>query len=315
MSVKLSIIVPVYKVEKYLRRCLDSISSQTFTDFECILVDDGSPDSSGKICDEYAEKDTRFRVIHKKNGGVSSARNAGLDAAKGEWIGFVDADDWIEKQTYEVAIKTAEEKKVDLLQWNSWTVDENGIKKPFYDAGILKEGFFHLADCCTYFHGSMCNKIVSRQLFCSTKIRFDEDITQCEDRVVAFKCYMTSSKCYQLEDFLYNYFQHNDSAIHSLTKEKILQEKRGIEIMENFVSEDIRKKLKRLFLQFKGSCRSEAIFMLFPPDFALYRKTFPETRIFPLFRLAKSTVVHWLVLLHLDFLAKVVIYAWRKIKA
>lgn len=94
---KISIIVPVYNTEKYLRRCLDSISAQTFTDWECICVDDGSPDDSGSILDEYAEKDGRFVIIHKENGGVSSARNAGLDIARGEWIAFCDSDDWVEK--------------------------------------------------------------------------------------------------------------------------------------------------------------------------------------------------------------------------
>lgn len=93
---KISVIVPVYNTEKYLRRCIDSILAQTFTDFELLLIDDGSKDSSGAICDEYAAKDSRVRVFHKENGGVSSARNVGLDNAKGEWITFVDADDWIE---------------------------------------------------------------------------------------------------------------------------------------------------------------------------------------------------------------------------
>lgn len=92
---KVSIIVPVYKVEKYLRECLDSILAQTFTDWECLLVDDGSPDESGEICDAYAAKDPRIRVFHKENGGVSSARNLGLDHARGEWVTFVDADDMI----------------------------------------------------------------------------------------------------------------------------------------------------------------------------------------------------------------------------
>lgn len=92
---KVSIIVPVYKAEKYLHRCVDSILSQSFTDWECILVDDGSPDRSGAICDEYAQKDARIRVIHKENGGVSSARNLGLEQAVGEWITFIDADDFI----------------------------------------------------------------------------------------------------------------------------------------------------------------------------------------------------------------------------
>lgn len=95
MSPIVSIIVPIYNVEKYLRECLDSILVQTFTDWECLLVDDGSPDKCGEICDEYAAKDKRFRVLHKENGGVSSARNLGLDKAKGEWVTFVDADDFL----------------------------------------------------------------------------------------------------------------------------------------------------------------------------------------------------------------------------
>lgn len=95
MTPIVSIIVPIYNVEKYLRECLDSILAQTFTDWECLLIDDGSPDKCGEICDEYAFKDCRFKVFHKPNGGVSSARNLGLDNARGEWVTFVDADDMV----------------------------------------------------------------------------------------------------------------------------------------------------------------------------------------------------------------------------
>ena len=93
---KISIIVPVYKVEKYLNRCLDSIIAQTYTDWECILIDDGSPDNSGKICDEYAEKNSRFVVIHQENTGSAEARNIALKNANGEYIICVDSDDWVE---------------------------------------------------------------------------------------------------------------------------------------------------------------------------------------------------------------------------
>lgn len=92
---KISVIIPVYNAEATLRRCVDSVLSQTFTDFECLLINDGSKDRSGEICDEYAAKDSRVRVFHKENGGVSSARNVGLDNATGEWIAFVDSDDWV----------------------------------------------------------------------------------------------------------------------------------------------------------------------------------------------------------------------------
>lgn len=93
---EISVIVPIYKVEPYLCRCVDSILGQTFSDLEVLLVDDGSPDGCGAICDEYAKKDARVRVIHKPNGGLSSARNAGIEAAKGAWIAFIDGDDWID---------------------------------------------------------------------------------------------------------------------------------------------------------------------------------------------------------------------------
>lgn len=111
---KLSIIVPVYKVEKYLDRCVQSILGQTFEDFELILVDDGSPDSCGKMCEDWAGKDSRIKVIHKKNGGLSDARNAGLDIAQGEYIGFVDSDDYIKPDMYEILVSNLEDCPADI---------------------------------------------------------------------------------------------------------------------------------------------------------------------------------------------------------
>lgn len=101
---KISVIVPVYKTEKYLEKCVGSIIAQTYGDLEIILVDDGSPDSSGSLCDELAASDSRIRVIHKTNGGLSSARNAGIDAASGEYLGFVDSDDWVEPEMFEILL-------------------------------------------------------------------------------------------------------------------------------------------------------------------------------------------------------------------
>lgn len=111
----ISVIVPVYKVEPYLRQCVDSILAQTYTDFELILVDDGSPDNCGAICDEYATKDSRIRVIHQENGGLSAARNAGLDAAAGEYITFVDSDDVIAPDCLHCMIDIALQTKVDIV--------------------------------------------------------------------------------------------------------------------------------------------------------------------------------------------------------
>jgi glycosyltransferase involved in cell wall biosynthesis len=111
---EISIIVPVYQVEKYLNECIDSILAQTFTDFELILVDDGSPDNCPALCDAAAKRDSRVRVIHKQNGGVSTARNAGLDAAQGNWIAFVDSDDTVEPEYLEKMHKAALETGADF---------------------------------------------------------------------------------------------------------------------------------------------------------------------------------------------------------
>ena len=136
MQPQISVIVPVYKAERFLRRCIDSILAQTFTDFEIILVNDGSPDNSGAICDEYAQKDSRIKVIHKENGGVSTARNAGLDIAKGKWITFVDADDYIEQGFLNIPLEANE----DLLIQNYKVIgSENKVIK--YKKKIIQEEY------------------------------------------------------------------------------------------------------------------------------------------------------------------------------
>lgn len=112
---KISVIIPIYNVELYLRQCLDSIVNQTYRNLEIILIDDGSSDNCGKICDEYAEKDSRVIVIHKENGGLSAARNDGLACATGKWISFIDSDDWCELNLYEQAVSQAEKIDSDII--------------------------------------------------------------------------------------------------------------------------------------------------------------------------------------------------------
>lgn len=113
-EIKISIIIPVYNCEKYLDRCLKSVTEQTHKNLEILVIDDGSKDKSGEICDKWAKRDSRITVIHKENGGVSSARNAGLDAATGDYVGFVDADDWIEPDMYEFLLKNAKKYDADV---------------------------------------------------------------------------------------------------------------------------------------------------------------------------------------------------------
>ena len=136
---EISIIVPVYKAEKYLNECIDSILAQTFTDFELILVDDGSPDNCPALCDAAAAKDSRIRVIHKPNGGVSTARNAGLDAARGNWIGFVDSDDVIDRTFYEKMYRTVKKYGTKLAVSNIFYIEEDGAVSAYKDLPIQDE--------------------------------------------------------------------------------------------------------------------------------------------------------------------------------
>lgn len=130
MSKKISVIIPVYNVEKYLRRCVDSVLTQTYENLEVILVDDGSPDGCPQICDEYANKDSRIRVIHKKNGGLSSARNAALDRGlTGDYVTFVDSDDWIAKDYYKHGIELIEKTGADVLQVDYAIASDEKVSK------------------------------------------------------------------------------------------------------------------------------------------------------------------------------------------
>lgn len=224
-SPKISCIVPVYNVEKYLRRCLDSIRAQTFTDFECICVDDGSPDGSGKILDEYAEKDSRFVVIHKDNGGVSSARNAGLDAARGEYVCFVDSDDWMETDYMKKMYEAATEIGADLVVCGIDLELENGKKqllccvkaKEVYDS---KEKFLNKfaslrgkpqCDACIH---SVFNKLYSINLL--NAVRFPLDIKYSEDYLFNLDVFENVEKGVFLEKAFYTYSYNPLSATHKI---------------------------------------------------------------------------------------------------
>ena len=144
---KVSIIVPIYNVEKYLSQCLDSIIGQTYSNIEIILIDDGSTDNSPQICDEYAKQDGRIRVIHKENSGASSARNLGLKTAKGEYLAFMDPDDWLDLNTIEFCIKRIQENDLDIIRFNY--VREYADKSLPKANTFLQEKVYNMADCKT----------------------------------------------------------------------------------------------------------------------------------------------------------------------
>ena len=211
---ELSIIVPVYKVEKYLPRCIDSILAQTFGDFELILIDDGSPDGCGRICDEYARKDKRIVVIHQKNMGVSAARNAGLDIARGRYIGFVDSDDWIEPRMYEVMMDAIRENGADMAVCGVRYADEDG---KFTRADRLSEGVYTRAGLLedvfampNKLGGGCCNKVFDASKIAS--VRFKVGMTIAEDALYLFDCFMRIDGAVKIGDALYNVYERCGSA-------------------------------------------------------------------------------------------------------
>ena len=206
---KVSIIVPVYNAEKSVHRCLDSILDQTYTEFELILVDDGSTDDCGAICDEYAAKDSRVLVIHKENGGVSSARNAGLDIASGEYIAFIDSDDQVSTQYLE-----------ELMQWHEYDYVTAGFtwqdSKNAWHTRIFEETNTTVADIRAYpskylgkyYFGSPWATLMRRTLIEDNALRFDQSVQSGEDTlfILAYLNYATTIKIAPYCGYFYYYY-------------------------------------------------------------------------------------------------------------
>ena len=222
---KFSIIIPVYNVASYLRECLDSVLAQTFTDWEAICIDDGSTDGSGAILDEYAVRDARFRVIHQKNAGVSVARNAALDVAKGEWICFVDADDWISATWYShFAELTDQYPQVDVAMCNSTKVDSRGERTRHHPelSGIVTCTEDVLArvwdDKLLSVVALVWDKVFRRSVIVQNRIRFVEGIPNGEDTFFA-ECFLTVAKGLVVDGDAAGYFyrMRMDSAVQTYT--------------------------------------------------------------------------------------------------
>lgn len=273
----ISVIVPVYKVEKYLHKCVDSIINQTYKNLEIILVDDGSPDNCPQICDEYAKKDSRVKVVHKQNGGVSSARNVGLENATGEFIAFVDSDDWLELTMYEKLMQKQMQNFADLVfcRFNT-VVSDNVIKINENDLSN-----FCLTNDIKYFLNVSSNKvndqgienikekvlpsiwrcIFKKDLFVSVK--FDTNIIYMEDLLFLINILNKNNniKIDYVDEYLYYYLIRNDSVCHDKSNNMI---QRGIDILENNINliSQVEKifetdKLKDYLLALKFYCYCE----------------------------------------------------------
>ena len=209
----ISVIVPVYKVETYLEQCLDSILCQTYRDLEILLIDDGSPDRCGEICDRYAAADPRIRVFHTENRGLSAARNLGIDHARGEYLGFVDSDDWIEPDMYERLLRAVEENGADIAVCGR--VREYPDRKEIIlpEAGILdREGAVRAHVKLEIRHAAW-DKLYRRA--CFADIRYPEGRV-CEDIATTYRTLLRADKVVKIAAPLYHY---RDRA-GSITKEK-----------------------------------------------------------------------------------------------
>ena len=222
---RLSVIVPVYNTEKYLRECIDSILAQTFSDFELILVDDGSPDGSGAICDEYADKDPRIQVIHQENGGVTNARKAAMRIAQGEWISFVDSDDWIHpdmfKTMLEKATGTTQIVICDVILKSSDQSEtaENLADEGFYDKAAMAQKIYptmimDLKHRRPAIFSYLCNKIFQKSLLETVFWSVDDSFIYAEDALCSYAAILGSEGLFICHSPLYYYRQHEDSAVH-----------------------------------------------------------------------------------------------------
>ena len=214
----ISVIIPIYNAEKYLRQCLDSVLAQTYTNYEVIMVDDGSTDSSYNICLEYCNKDDRFKTFQKENGGASSARNLALKHARGEYYSFIDSDDWIENNALECLLQTAQKDKVDFVVYEASIIDETGAERKgaysyhkHYGINLpyrmMREMIYHKE-----FHVSIPLMFFRKEFFKNNKICFYEGIMY-EDMILAYQIYSIANKAVHLPKALYHRRYRKNSVV------------------------------------------------------------------------------------------------------
>lgn len=229
----ISIVVPIYNIGDYLIKCLSSIMRQTYTNIEIILVDDGSTDISSAICDEFSEKDQRIRVIHKKNGGLVSARKAGVNIARGEYVLNIDGDDWVEERWVEGLANQIYEFPADMIFMSGYSKDiegENRLifstikKKAFYGEEIQKEIFPLLQNTNKCFEetikGQLCMWGIKRELLKEKQNLIDNRILNGEDQICIWFCLLSAKSVSIINNYGYHYIQRSSSISYSVTEKK-----------------------------------------------------------------------------------------------
>lgn len=245
MKKLVSVIIPAYNIEAYIGRCLDSVLSQTYENLEIIVVDDGSSDGTGKILDDYEKKDSRIKVIHKENGGVSSARNKGLDVAAGDYIGFVDGDDLIAPEMYETLVNLLEEEDADIAHCGYQMVFPDRVDY-YYNTGKRKvqtteEGLKDLLSG-EMIEPALYNKLYKRRLFENN--RLDETLKINEDLDMNYRLFKKSQKSIYQDKPLYSYMIRKSSA----TGSSALSIKRedSLRVLKRIESDCIEEELKTI---------------------------------------------------------------------
>ena len=308
-----SIIVPVYNTEKYLAKCIDSILAQTFNDFECLLIENGSADNSDSLCDEYAEKDSRIKVVHQEGKGVSFARNTGLDMASGQWIVFVDSDDWIEPDLLEVALNTAQEHPADIIQWNYISEGGKQIKK----SRQLQAGAFTVSSDKELpgWFAMIWSRMYSKALIDENNIRFDTDLFFGEDGLFSVQTLATAKTIWNLDKKLYHYVNRITSAINTMEITAVNNKILAAEKIEEYLKQHGKEKLfNKAILQKKRGARDSLLFDLPTPDIKRWRETFPEINSFIVGFRDKKLVLYLSLFIHFDFLGLLLINMYKKVR-
>lgn len=273
----ISVIVPVYNTEKYLDRCIQSILSQTYSNIEILLIDDGSTDSSGAICDKYAEQDSRVRVFHKANGGASTARNMGLDNAKGEWIAFVDSDDWIDAEMYEEMLSIAEARSVSAVYCDIVMEYSNCRNIDRYISQYENHQLMY--DCIapiTVVYFSMCNKLVAKEVYDKNNIRAVEGANMWEDVELALKTrYFVPSSAVVNKTFYHYNMQNESSTTHNVMISRVEGQIERVKQIEQFFIEQGEEKKYKHFISL---LKFQAKFELFGEHKWQWMKTFNEAK-------------------------------------
>ncbi len=230
---RISVIIPIFNMEQFLPRCVDSILNQTYRELEIILVNDGSTDSSPDICDDYARQDERIKVIHKPNGGVSSARNAGLDIATGNYISFVDPDDWIAEDMYQKLTEYLAVDEVDIIRFDATRKGENLDWLPF--EGLYRDDKLETEVILpmigsekfggTFILGVLWIHLFKRELIEGNKVRFNEKLRRCEDRLFTISAMIFARKMLFVRDSLYYYEVYDESLSNRYDSQRWNQER------------------------------------------------------------------------------------------